>query len=144
MESYRELKKRQQDEFDLLPIFFAFSNKQLEEGMQSFSLTMADVDKISSIGSGGYIRKTDSKLINDLMATHDKEFAAAIDADQTGEGFIFNMFDYELSNHEFCITGSTEDTLDAVGLDYSDIEKNPVLKKGLRMAIKEKQSVANY
>ena len=84
MESYQEIRKRHQEEFDLLPIFFAYGNKQFKEGMQSFNLTMADVGLISTIGSGGYIRKTDSGLINDLMTAHDKEFDAAIDADKTG------------------------------------------------------------
>ena len=137
MESYRELKKRQQDEFDLLPIFFAFSNKQLEEGMSSFNLSMSDIKQIRSIGQGGYMRATETHLLHDMTERHRKEFMAAVEADENGDGFAFEMFDYELGNHEYCITGDVEPTLDCLGLGMDDIEKNPVLKKSLNMAIKE-------
>jgi len=137
MEKYQQIKRRQQDEFDLLPIFWAYSNKQLEEGMQSFNLTMDDVGLINSIGSGGYCLKTDIHLFHELMARHDKEFKACIDADKTGEGFIFHMFDYELSNHEYCITHDEEPTMDALGLTLDDIKKSTVLQHGLKLAIRE-------
>jgi hypothetical protein len=55
---------------------------------------------------------------------------------ETGEGFILEMFDYELSNHEFTYTGDTEDTIDALGLSQGDFDNNPALKAGLRLAIK--------
>lgn len=60
----------------------------------------------------------------------------AIAADKTGEGFIFDMFDYELSNHEYIITYDTADTIDALGLTMADIEKNKALAHGLAMARK--------
>ena len=137
MESYRELSKRHMDEFETLPIFWAYSNKQLEEGMQSFNLSMSDVKQIRCIGQGGYMRATETHLLNNMTDRHRKEFMAAVEADENGDGFAFEMFDYELGNREFCITGDVEPTLDCLGLGMDDIEKNPLLKKGLQMAIKE-------
>ena len=52
MEKYQELSKRHMDEFETLPIFWAYSNKQLEEGMSSFNLSMSDVKQIRCICQG--------------------------------------------------------------------------------------------
>ena len=105
--------------------------------MQSFGLTLDDVGLITGIGAGGYMRKTDVKQFKATMARFNKELADAIDADTTGEGFIFDMFKHELGNHEYCITHDHTDAIEAVGLDQSDIEKSSALQHGLRLAIRE-------
>jgi hypothetical protein len=68
------------------------------------------------------------------VAWHEKEMADAIAADKTGEGFIFEMFDYELGNHEYVYTCDISDTLDALGLTIEDLAKNPALRAGLKAA----------
>ena len=72
MNTYEEMKNRQQKEFDAFPMGAAFSNKQFEEMMQKWGLTINDTDKICSIGGGCYIRKTDIEsflaLINKTAA----------------------------------------------------------------------------
>ena len=93
---YQELRQRQQKEFDALPLGFAFGDKQ------------ADLDKIYSIGYGGYIQKKDAPLLHETRKRHDKELEDAIAADETGEGFVFEMFLYELDNHEYGYTRSTD------------------------------------
>lgn len=65
----------------------------------------ADLDKVYSIGYGGYIQKKDADLLHETRARHDAEMAAAIAEDTTGEGFIYEMFLYELYNHEYGYTG---------------------------------------
>lgn len=135
METYKELNTRQSKEINTLPIFWAFSNKQFEEGMAQFGLEKTDTGKIYRLDSGGYYKRTDSSIINELFERHPAELKAAIAADTTGEGFIFDMFDYELGNHEFTYTGDTEDTLDALGFTMEEIEKSPALSAGLKMAI---------
>ena len=60
----------------------------------------------------------------------------AIAADLTGDGFIFDMFVYELANHEYCITYDLEDTLDALGLTAEQINADKRLTHGLNKAIK--------
>lgn len=141
---YQELKDRQQTEFNQLPLMFAFSNEQFAEGMKKLGLTAGDTDKIYSIGAGGYIKKADAPLMHDMINRHDAEFQAAINDRQTGDTFIFDMFDYELANHEYSYTGDVSETLDALGLTVAEVRRNPRLLNGLRRAIKaqyEEESV---
>ena len=59
-----------------------------------------------------------------MMKRHDAEINEAIDSDQTGEGFIFDMFDYELSNHEYSYTGDMTDSLCALIQAYKTLSKS--------------------
>jgi hypothetical protein len=136
MNTYLQLTNTHEKEFNSFPIFWAFSDKQFKEGMEKFGLAVDDIDKLYKLSGGGFYRKTDSKAFRDLLDRHEKEMSDAIAADKTGEGFILEMFDYELSNHEFTYTGDTEDTIDALGLSQGDFDNNPALKAGLRLAIK--------
>ena len=136
MNTYQQMKDRQQKEFDAFPIGAAFSNKQFEEMMQKWDLTVNDTDKICSIGGGCYIRKTDKEAFCALINRLTSEKENAIAADLTGDGFIFDMFVYELANHEYCITYDLEDTLDALGLTAEEINADKRLTHGLNKAIK--------
>jgi len=138
MSAYTQLKQKHEKEFNEFPIFFAFSDKQFEEGMAKFGLSVDDTDKIYKLGNTGFYRRTDAERLREMFDRHEKEMQDAIDADSTGEGFIFDMFNYELSNHEYCYTHDTSDTLDALGLEPEDIEKDQRLKHGMKLAI-EKQ-----
>jgi len=102
MSAYTEMNNRHQQEVNDFPFFFAFNDKQFEEGMAKFGLSPNDTDKIYSMSNtGGFYLRTDSPRLAEMMARHNKEFADAVAADLTGEGFIFEMFDYELANHEY-------------------------------------------
>ena len=136
MNTYEEMKNRQQKEFDAFPMGAAFSNKQFEEMMQKWDLTVNDTDKICSIGGGCYIRKTDIESFLALINKTAAELKNAITADLTGDGFIFDMFVYELANHEYCITYNLDDTLDALGLTIEEIKADKRLHYGLNKAIK--------
>ena len=136
MNAYQQMKDCQQKEFDAFPIGAAFSNKQFEEMMQKWGLTVNDTDKICSLGAGTYIRKTDKEALCALINRLNKEKQDAIAADTTGDGFIFDMFVYELANHEYCITYDLEETLDALGLTVEEIKADKRLHYGLNKAIK--------
>ena len=138
MNRYLELKERQQKEFSDFPMFFAFSDKQFEEGMRKFGLTVDDTDKIYKFGgTGGFYRRTDSKALIDMIERHDEEFEKAIAEDTTGDGFIFEMFDYELANHEYSYTWDIEPTLYALGLTIDQVNNNKLLLHGLNKARKD-------
>ena len=94
MNKYAELRQRQQQEVNALPIGFAFGNRQFEEMMRGWGLDPEkDLDKIYRLGrTGGYYKKTDAQLIHDTFSRHDAELQAAIAEDKTGEGFIYEMF----------------------------------------------------
>ena len=68
MESYRELRDRQQKEFNELPLGFAFSDKQFDEMMGKWGLDPEkDLDKIYRIPGGGFIQKKDHKHFHEVL-----------------------------------------------------------------------------
>ena len=104
--------------------------------MEKWGLTLNDADKICSIGGGCYIRKADIDAFVALINKTATELKNAITSDLTGDGFIFDMFVYELANHEYCITYNLDDTLDALGLTIKEIKADKRLHYGLNKAIK--------
>lgn len=135
MNKYAELKNKLQKEFDEFPFGFAFSNEQFEKMKEE--LGVKDNSELISIGAGGFIRKTDEKALDELINGKEKRMKEAIASDPTGEGFIKDMFLYELANHEYCITYELDDTLYALDLTLEEIEKDPRLKLGLQLAKNE-------
>lgn len=136
MNTYQELKDRHQKEMDAFPLGSAFSNSQFEEMMQKWSLTVKDTDKICSIGGGCFIRKSDKEAFFNMLKRFKNETDAAIAADETGDGFIYDMFYYELANHEYCITYEYDETFDALGLTEEQVAADKRLLHGLKKAEK--------
>ena len=135
---YQVMRDRQQKEVNTLPLRFAFSQKQFNEIMEEWGLDpKKDLDKIARIPLGGFIQKKDAPLMHETFARHHKELQAAIDADPTGDGFIKDMFLYELENHEYSYTGTAEETLDSLGLSYKDVAADSRLARGLDLAEQE-------
>ena len=135
MNEYLKLKREQEKRVNEFPMMFAFSRSQFEEGMKKLGLEPGDTDKIISIGAGGFIRKSDNEAFDSLFDNLDKEIEEAIAKDETGEGFIYDMFYYELGNNEYCITGSVTDTLDSLGMTIDKVKSDERLKHGLKKAI---------
>lgn len=137
MNAYKELKDRQQEEINAFPIGVAFSNEQFAKMMQEWGLMVKDIDKICSLGGGCFIRKSDEDAFLEMTSRHTKEMKDAIDADETGDGFIYNMFAYELGNHEFDITWDLSETIYACGLSMVAVFEKLNIEKGLRKALKK-------
>lgn len=135
MNAYRKLKQQHQQEVNDFPMFFAFNQNQFDEGMKKLGLEPHETDKIYSLkGTGGFYRKSDAQALRDMFSRHAQEKEAAIAADTTGSGYIYQMFVYELANHEYCITYDLEPTLDACGLTLEEVNSNPALFAGLKKA----------
>ena len=135
--TYLVMKERHQKEVSAFPLKFAFSNEQFEKAMAEWGLTPNDTDKIYQFaGTGGFYLRTDSERLHEMLEKHEKDMQEAIAADTTGEGFILEMFEYELSNHEYVITHDVQDALDALGVDIEEVEKEPRLAHGLELAKK--------
>lgn len=131
---YQEMKQRQQEEFHAFPCFFAFSDAQFAEGMKKLGLKPTDTRKVCA-GLGGMIyRKTDSPKLVEMMERFGREQDEAIAADATGEGFIYDMFEYELSNHEYTYTRSVSAAITACGFTAEQVMGDPRLKHGLEKA----------
>ena len=137
MNKYIEIKNKHQKRVNDFPLGFAFSNQQFKDMMEKWGLKETDTDKIYPIGSGGFIRKTDLKEYKKMWNEIRKEEKDLIKQDKTGDGYIKDMFVYELENHEYGYTHELEDTLDALELTYDQVMESPSLKHGLELARKE-------
>lgn len=136
MNRYAEMRQRQQEEFNALPLGFAFSQKQFNEMMEGWGLNPEnDLDKIFRTPGGGYVQKKDAELLHQTRERHDSELKEAIAEDTTGEGFIYEMFLCELDDHEYGYTRDTEDTLDALGYTAEEVLGDPRLKRGIEKAV---------
>lgn len=137
MNRYRQMKERHRKEINEFPMFFAFSDKQFAEGMEKLGLEPTDTKAIYRLGdTGGFYRKSDAQELKDMFLRHSLELDEAIADDTTGEGFIYEMFLYELANHEYCITMDYEDTFGSLGLTSEEIYGNNALVAGLKKATK--------
>jgi hypothetical protein len=132
--SYTVLKQKHQKEINDFPMEFAFNEKQFEEAMKKLGLTKNDTHKVYSFGGGGIYRRTDSEALRNMFDNQEKEMKEAIDNDLTGDGFIFDMFDYELANHEYGYTWDSEPTLNALGLTMDEVKANEKLLYGFNKA----------
>ena len=121
--NYKEFKEKKQREFNSLPLMFAFSNKQFEEGKKK--LGVKDDNELYSIGGGGFIKKVDAPLLDEMVDRHNREYKELIQDDE----FLYSAFYYELGNHEYCITLDPEDALDALWLTVEEMENDPRLMK---------------
>ncbi len=137
MNKYEEVKARHQKMVNDFPLGFAFSNEQFKNMMEKWNLEEKDTDKILSIGAGGFIRKTDLELYKKMWDEIRKENKNLIEQDKTGEGYIKDMFVYELNNHEYSYTHNIFDTLEALNISEADIKNNFNLRNGLKLAVNE-------
>lgn len=142
METYKQMKDRQQaefDEFSKAHMFYAYDQEQFNEGMRSIGLDPTETDKIYRGVAGSYYRKTDSKALSDLMERFEQEKQSAVDADEDGSGFVEQMFEYEMWNHEYGYTGDPYETLVAAGYTVDEVEASDKLLHGWKLAEKAVQ-----
>lgn len=138
MNAYMEMKQLHQEDINAFPMVFAFGDKQFREAMQKLGLDPSETDKVCSIyGAGDILLKSDVPAYLEMTKRHQKEMEDAIAADGTGEGFIYDMFDYELSNHEYGYTQDPSDALDALGISWNKLGSDDRLLHGFKKACKD-------
>lgn len=97
--TYEEYKNKKQEEFNALPIFYAFSNEQFEEAMNERGLTLKDTDKIFKLGdTGGFYLKKDAEVVRAYFSNKDELPELMKDRKFATEAFL-----YEMNNHEYAI-----------------------------------------
>lgn len=132
------MKARQQKEVNAFPMFFAFSNEQFAQGMQRLGLDPKEKDKIIAFGdTGGFLRKSDEPALLEMLERHRREMKEAIKADKNERGFIYDMFSYELANHEYSWTEDPSEAIQALGLTLEDIENSPIMRRALSRAMED-------
>ena len=138
METYQELRTRQQKEVDALPLGFAFSEKQFEE--MKAKLGVKENSELYRLGStGGFYRKIDADLIIGTFKRHQEERQNAIfTANGINIVYIQSMIYYEMCNHEFAINhDGREEVLEACNLTEELLDKHSELKNAWNAARKQ-------
>jgi uncharacterized protein YaaQ len=138
METYQELRTRQQKEVDALPLGFAFSEKQFEE--MKAKLGVKENSELYRLGStGGFYRKVDADLIIGTFKRHQEERQNAIfTANGINTVYVQSMIYYEMCNHEFAINhDGREEVLEACNLTEELLDKHSELKNAWNAAHKQ-------
>jgi len=142
--TYQEIKDKKQTDynelFNSLGVFWAFSNKQFDEGFEKVKSTMAEGEKLVSIGGGGYIPKHNVEALIAGAKAIDETFKQQIKDAKARETHIL----YELNNHEAYYTGTIDTTLDALGDDYTAEEVQAVYKKFRAEKYREETKADKY
>lgn len=144
MNVYAEMKKRHQAETNALPIYWAFTEERFDEVLKELGLAKNDTDKLRKTFGGGFCLASDAQMIADTLRGHRREMEDAIAADETGDGFIKDMFLSELSNHEYTYTCEVEETVEACGFTMEQVENDKRLLHGLEAAAKKLREAAGF
>lgn len=137
MSAYTDMRQRHGEETSALPIYWAFTNERFEEILEEMGLKKDDTSQLRRAPGGGFCKAGDAQRIIDTLLRHQRELDGAIAADATGEGFIREMFLYELKNHEYGYTLETEDAVRACGLTPEEVEADQRLRMGLELAARQ-------
>lgn len=140
MNKYIELKQNRQAEINAFPVHFAFGDKQIEAKIKELKLSKDPkkrAEQIVPIGAGGFVLKEDYPAWNEMWDRLDKAHEKAISEDRTGDGYIHDMFLYELDNHEYSYTMDETEAILSLGYNWDDIRADPRLAHGLQTAAKE-------
>ncbi len=98
--NYKEWKDSRQGEFNKLPIFFAFGDRQFKDQMEKRGLTENDTDQVYALGAGGYCLRKDANVVRDWFNKPDE-----LPALMKNHDFAVGAFRYEMGNHEYHING---------------------------------------
>lgn len=143
MNAYVEMQNRHQEMVNNLPIHYAFGKEQFREMMlKKFHLApskKSNLDKIYALFGGGYALKSDKKLIDDTFYLIEHEKEKMVEEDSDGTHFVYDMFSYELGNHECAYTGDPMSAIYACGYSLDDINNNQKLLRGFSKAWEDAQ-----
>lgn len=132
MNQYKEMLSRHYAEFRKIPTVFAFTEEGAERKLKEIGLS--SMDELAHLGGGIFIRTTDVPRLKEMSTRFRREQQEAIDADKSGDGFVYQMFYTMLEGHDFCFTLDAEDALEALDMTMEDIESNPKLKRAFERA----------
>jgi hypothetical protein len=127
---YVQAKENKHERFNNFEMFFAFDNKQFEKGLEKLEVNS---DEIVSIGMNGFIRKSDVTAFNEMMESFRDEHIKNMKNDD----YVYHMFKYEMSNHEYIITYDDEEVLSACDIDEHEFIADERLKEIYIKARKE-------
>ena len=131
MNKYTSLKSKHQKEVDAFPFGFAFNKDQFDKMMTDWGFKPTQRSNVMYLESGCFIRKSDYKAMQEMFSRHEAERKEAMKDDD----YLYQMFNYELANHEYGYTQDLTDTLEALGLTIDEINADPRMSDALKRAI---------
>lgn len=131
METYKQLKERQQQESNAFPFGFAFSNEQFDDMMKK--LPLDEGDKYYSLGAGAFVRGKDIPAMTEMFKRHNAELKELRQHTKELKKAILS----ELYNHEWEYSEDLDSVLDAVGISQEDFAENEDLKKAFKSALRQ-------
>lgn len=135
---YAELKKQfhqKMNSFINKNCFFAFNDEQMQKGLKEFNVTLEESKlKFVRIPGRGFMLKDKVSEYKGLLKSRDEEIAQQIKLDETGDGFIYHMFVYELRDDEFSYHGDDSTAIAMCNLTREQIDESPALLNGLTKA----------
>ena len=135
--NYKKWINDKKEDFNKLPIYWAFGDQQFQELLKKLNLkdTPEDLKQLVNVGYGGIMRKCDLSLLechNNTFSSKKLNFWLFHNFN-----FAYTAFIYEMENHEFGYTYEIDDTLEALGLSLEDISKNALLRLAYLRARKD-------
>ena len=140
--SYKELIDKQMEETNAFPVKTATNNEQFKKIVNEWNLSFNENSdnfygkQLVPLSLGMFIRKKDVKAFNDMLNRHREEHLKAIDKDKTGDGYIYDMFIYELQKHKYKYTSRVDDTLDTLDISRETLQQNAAMSRSLAKACK--------
>lgn len=131
MDTYNELKERQQKEVDAFPFGAAFSKEQFDEMRKK--LPLDEGDKYYSLGAGVFVRGKDIPAMKEMFARHKKEKLELRKNTKT----LHDAFIRELFNHEYIYAEDDITVLGVFGYTLDDLEKDKELGRIYAKAVKD-------
>jgi hypothetical protein len=126
MAKYTDIKdehaKRYAKLFDKCHVFWAFSDEQMKEGKAKNPIK--EGEKYVSIGSGGFMPKSNFDELQAGLTAIKKWKAQAMKEVKAEEAIL-----YELNNYEAFYSGEIDDVIDALDGKYTAEEIRKVYKK---------------
>lgn len=100
--TYDEYRKERQEQFNSLPIFFAFSQKQFEAALEKMG--NPNKEDLISIGAGGFIHKDTKPALDEFIKSDnleelmkDYEFAkGAFYSEMANREYVLTLDDFEV------------------------------------------------
>ena len=142
-DSYKEIRKQQQKEFDEIPKIFVTNEVDFKKGLKELGLSENDKNKVTAIGFGAFIRKADVLEYNNLQNKFLEEMQLSIMSDKTGEKFVKEMFIEEMKKNKYSQTKDIKPVLFTLGLTMDAVNDFENLRHGLELAKKEYLSNCN-
>lgn len=128
MKTLHELKAEKEAKYSQLMkdcgVFWAFSNEQFAKN----KTPLKEGEKYVSMGAGGYLPKGNVDAWISGTKKIESWFRSALKENKQRRANIA----YELNNHEAFYTGSVEETLEALGPDYTKEEVIEVYREEVK------------